>query len=267
MVAKTTHSVECLIGVKTSSVFPILFYFSVVKIDPSAFWGTAPHWSIFLSDFKDKSHPPSPIWSWKQSWSCGFRQNRKDDDSPGRTTNGTHQASHCGSPFLWGPKHLIWYLFLREKWSEVKVFWLKLSLTGKRLNGLINLTLNIPSGLYDPNVLQVMVLWCLGVPLLWCEVLLSAENRSTLLCWELLPVQKHSWKVPHFALCPLLPCLYLGIYPPLEFWIVLFSQCSSRHLSSGCVFIHFVFVSLWCFNLSFKGLKSSLPLLHLQIIW
>lgn len=98
------------------------------------------------------------------------------------------------------------------------------------------------------NVLHLIVFWCLGVPLLWCGVLLSAVNRSTSLCWEVLPVQEHSLKGTHWLfwlpcwishtfihllpLCPLLPCLYLWIYPSLEFWI----SFSSGHLLS-CLFL------------------------------
>lgn len=82
-------------------------------------------------------------------------------------------------------------------------------------------SLNIPwifplALMISQNVLQLMVLWCLGVPLLWCGVLLSAVNRSTLLCWELLPVQEHSLKVTHW-LCWLL-CWISGSFihlPPL----------------------------------------------------
>lgn len=60
----------------------------------------------------------------------------------------------------------------------------------------------------------------------------SAVNRSTSLCWELLPAEEHSLKVTHrlrclprwisgtfihlLPMCPPLPCLYLWIYPPLE---------------------------------------------------
>lgn len=58
---------ECLMGVKASFLFPF-FFFSVVKICPSGFWGTSPHWSISLPDFKGKSHPQSILQTEQDSW-------------------------------------------------------------------------------------------------------------------------------------------------------------------------------------------------------